>query len=68
MPKEKEMSAEDFKYEVQDAAYTLIRVGPIKKRLKKDAKFRKAVNVELKKRLEEKQAEVAAAKEAVQKT
>lgn len=68
MPKQSAMSADDFKYEVKDAAYALISVGSVKRRMKKDAKFRKAVNVELKKRLEEKQAEVAAAKEAIKRT
>ena len=62
------MQAQEYKWEVEEAASTLIALGPVKKRMKEEPKFRKAVTVELKKRLKVKQSEVVAAKQAMSKT
>ena len=60
-----QVKSDEYKWEVENAASTLIAVGPINKRIKKDEKFRKAVKAELKRRLKEKESEVVAAKAAI---
>ena len=59
---------EDWKWKVREAASTLIEVGQVKKRMKADQKFKKAVKAELAKRLAETESAVAATKEAANKT
>jgi len=67
MAKTETISADDWKWKVQSAAGTLIEHVQVKKQMKNDAKFRKAVNEELKKRLTETQKAVTDTKEAVNK-
>lgn len=68
MAKAETISAEDFKWKVQSAAGTLIETVQVRKQMKTNEKFRKAVQKELAKRLVETQSAVAATKEAVKKT
>jgi len=67
MAKTETISADDWKWKVQSAAGTLIEHVQVKKQMKNDAKFRKAVNEELKKRLTETQKAVTDTREAAKK-
>ena len=67
MTKAETIGAEDWKWKVQSAAGIIIEHVQVKKQMKNDAKFRKAVNEELKKRLTETQKAVTDTKEAVNK-
>jgi len=67
MAKTETISADDWKWKVQSAAGTLIEHVQVKKQMKNDAKFRKAVNEELKKRLTETQKAVTDIREAAKK-
>lgn len=62
------IKADDWKWKVREAAGTLIENVQVKNRMKVDPKFKKAVKVELAKRLAETQSAVTATKEAAKKT
>ena len=68
MAKAEAISADDFKWEVQSAAGTLIENVKARKKMKTNEKFRKAVQEELAKRLAETQSAVTDTKEAVKKS
>ena len=68
MSKAEKISADDWKWEVQSAAGTIIEHVQVKKQMKTDDKFRKAVSEELQKRLAETQKAVTDTREAVKKT
>jgi hypothetical protein len=68
MAKSETISADEWKWKVQSAAGTIIEHVQVKKQMKNDSKFRKAVSEELQKRLAETQKAVTDTKEAVKKT
>ena len=68
MAKTEAISADNFKWEVQSAAGTLIESVKARKKMKTNEKFRKAVQEELAKRLAETQSAVTDTKEAVKKS
>jgi len=68
MAKTTEISKENWKWDVQNAAGTIIENQRFKKRMKTDKKFKQAVLEELARRLEETQKAVADTKEAIKKT
>lgn len=61
-------TTDNFKWEVESAASTLIEQIQVRNRMKSEPKFKKAVKAKLAERLKETQSAVTAAKEAVKKT